>query len=434
MTRPDTLESAPPAVRLAQRRLQAAGIWHQIGTNSPATSCRDAAARRVRLGHQGIPLWDELRSLALVTDDERLVFVHCRGDQHVDLDLVTVAIGARKVVKAPAERLVPIGLGYGLINPFDSYVRNDLWPEVHHVFDTGLQLRLGRPGTMMTNAGDLRWSVEFYPDQLITLHPDATVAPVATGGRRPSWLTRDPMIGILTGNAPESGTALMHAVLRTVRSELGPLNQGDISMPRMRLASIPELGYSMELSARTPEVWQALNINAQDLLSQGAEIIGLACNTTHHFQNQLRSICESGGAEFVSMPDAVGDWLRERAVARVGLVGIEPVSSLGRWSAYAAPLDTFAVDVPSPSGMRRIEEIAYQIKLDGANPKALGKLRNILRDVLDNEFGSEFVILALTELSVLTQGVPRSGPSSTWLDPLEIYGQEIAHRYLGTSA
>jgi aspartate/glutamate racemase/prolyl-tRNA editing enzyme YbaK/EbsC (Cys-tRNA(Pro) deacylase) len=433
MTHPDLLEPAPPAVLRAHRRLEAAGIWHRIGTNSPATSCRDAAARRVRLGHQGIPLWDELRSLALVADGDRLVFVHCRGDQHVDLDLLTAAIGVRRVVKASPEHLAPLGLGYGLINPFGSATCEGASPQAHHVIDTGLQSRLGRPGTMMTNAGDLRWSVEFYPDQLVTLHPQATVAPVARGAPRPSWLTRDPMIGILTGNAPESGTALMHAILRTVRNELGPLNAGDISMPRMRLASIPELGYSMELNARTPEVWRALATNAQDLLSQGADIIGLACNTTHHFQDQLRSICGNSGAEFVSMPDAVGDWLRERAVTRVGLVGIESVSSLGEWSAYAVPLRTFAVDRPSPSGMRRIEEIAYQVKLEGANPKALGRLRNVLRDVLDHEFGSEFVILALTELSLLAQDVPRSGQSSTWLDPLEIYGQEIARRYLGTS-
>jgi hypothetical protein len=55
-------ETVPEQVLHCATRVSDFGIWHQFSRNEPAMSCPDAARKRYRLGHRGIPLWDELKS------------------------------------------------------------------------------------------------------------------------------------------------------------------------------------------------------------------------------------------------------------------------------------------------------------------------------------------------------------------------------------
>lgn len=427
----------PVAVQRVERFLAQTGIWFRFTRNATAMSCRDAANRRERLGHIGIPIWDELKSIAFSISGE-LVFVHCRGDELLNLDAVALALSvdSKSLQAAEPARLEQLGLGYGLVNPFNSWLDEDPVVNLRHVFDEGLLRRLGTPGTMMTNAGDRTWAVEFYVDELVRALPNASVASVRAELMeevRPPWTLAPPPIGIVTGNAPESGLKLLQTTIDTVRVRLGKMNLGDISLPPILLASVPEMGLSMELSERAEAVLEAASRAVDQLCSQGCRLIAVACNTTQYFENQLEEICRRYDAEFLVMPQVVASWLSANNVTAVGLVGIKYVSDLGEWSAYRPALDNLRVDTPSPHGMRRIEEIAYQVKAQGATPHALGRLTNILRDVIDQEFGSEYVILALTELSMLVDlpGQPKAKHASNLLDPLRLYGEALAHRYLG---
>src|SRR5436189_167720 len=81
-------ENLPEAVHQCAERLRAFGIWHQFTRNEPATSCQDAARKRNRLGHKGVPLWDELKSFLgeFHSGGVREIFLaHCRGDRRLDL-------------------------------------------------------------------------------------------------------------------------------------------------------------------------------------------------------------------------------------------------------------------------------------------------------------------------------------------------------------
>jgi len=46
----------PPAVQRIVDFLLARNMWFQLSRNREARSCRDAAHKRIRLGHEGIPL------------------------------------------------------------------------------------------------------------------------------------------------------------------------------------------------------------------------------------------------------------------------------------------------------------------------------------------------------------------------------------------
>lgn len=419
MLRRDHETTVPPQTIQAATLLEKAGMWHQFGRNSPAASCRDGAQRRTRLGSLGIPLWDEVKSLAL-TDGKTLALAHCRADQRIDLRAVSVALGLQELHMAPAEMLGAVGVGYGLVNPFA-----DLTSALPQVFDTGLMTRLGTPGTVMTNSGDLTWCVEFFADELVDALPNAIIGEVTTGPiARPRGLIENRPIAIITGNGPESGMWLWQQVLDAVRAKLGRLNAGDVVLPEFRVVSIPQLGLSMELASRAPTVREALVAAVQECCEAGAVDIALACNTTQIFSDELEAICIEHGAAFLSAPRVVRRWIEQKGLTRVGLIGIRAVVEDSEWSAYRSTLGEVAeLVVPSDQALQKIEELAYRVKETGPTERAYSRLQNLIRDELD----VETTIVALSELSVLLKfggrGVRRL------VDAMEIYADALADRY-----
>ena len=89
-------EAVLESVYRCAERLAGLGIWHQFSRNEPATSCQDAARKRNRLGHKGMPLWDELKSFLGEYHDapgtRRVFLAHCRGDRKLDLEKVRHAL------------------------------------------------------------------------------------------------------------------------------------------------------------------------------------------------------------------------------------------------------------------------------------------------------------------------------------------------------
>ena len=75
------------------------GVWYKLSRNREALGCRDAAHKRWRLGHQGIPLWDELKSFFGCFINARgrpqLFVAHCRADQRLDMQLLARVLEAR---------------------------------------------------------------------------------------------------------------------------------------------------------------------------------------------------------------------------------------------------------------------------------------------------------------------------------------------------
>lgn len=430
----------PPDVVTTIRFFTDAGVWFQLSRNQEAEGCRDAARKRNRLGHRGIPLWDELKSfLASFVDEQghrRLIMAHCRGDRRLDLEALGRVLHAKKLPAKIGEfEAASIGTGYGRVNPFvvgGEHSKDLREPVPLQIFDHDLCNRLGVPGTIMTNAGDRTWGVEFYPDELIAIMPEASVAVIAERDpqepERPLGLVEPRPIGIITGNAPESGMALWGHVNRNVRELLGSHAIGDVSMPPVHVTSLPQLGLSMELENRVPPVQDALETGAGSLCRAGAKLVTLACNTTQYFTPELRVICAAHGADFLPIAEAVGRWLHGRGVGRVALLGIRYVTELDTWSAYREPLHGIDVEQLSPEAVELIHQVAYEVKTHGVNVTNL----NHFRDLLRKHVRSQYVIVALTELSLLLRDKRwRGDAGKTLVDPLAIYGEAIACWWLG---
>lgn len=440
-------EAIPAAVQQTIRFFEDRGLWYALSRNHEARSCRDAAHKRWRLGHEGIPLWDEMKSFfgSFIGSSgrEQLFVAHCRADRRLDLERLRAVLDAKEVPRRlTVEEVERLGTDYGLVNPFGSatltaeqvaFVLDAKFLEasVLQVFDKDLVEPIGLPGTVMTNAGDLTWAVEFFTKDVVRSISDARVEDIAVPDEEEQprvWGVREHRrIGIITGNAPESGIALWNLINAEVRELLGPNCTGDVSMPPVFVDSVPGLGLSMELDTRTEEIWKDLEESIVRLCQQGVSLLALACNTTPYFTPRIRDICKGYGTQFVSMPEVVGQWLKVQEIKQIALVGIRYVTELGEWSAYTEPLKGIAVEHLSKRALGRIQELAYQVKSEGVNEAGL----NRLRDILHQEVESQHVVLALTELSLLMVQQRKQGKSGKVLiDTLSLYADRITREYL----
>lgn len=417
-------DALPPAVAETVRFCEAYGIWFRLAQNPPVRSCREAAARRERLGRRGIPLRDELRSyLAVGTDAEggrRSILFHCRGDQSLSFDSVSaLSLGLSNVAKANVSELGDEALGYGLINPFLSRERVSALGLVRQVFDRSLIDTAGEADTMMTNAGSLTWAIEFQPAKLVKVLGDdlALVAPIAEGEATRPLASRT--IGILTGNGPESGALLWSRINAEVRRRAGSAFVGDISYPRVLVDSLPAMGWSMELEERSDLLWGRVAEELQRLVASGADVIALACNTTQYYQERIEDLLAPQGVRFIRLAESVRAFINQPRSTYV--LGIGEVVSASSWSAFPFLANDPRVVLPDGARAAEIEELAYRVKFIGSDTVGLQKLRRLMRQAPCND-----VLLLLTELSILYDrygGRAATGRNVT--DSMSLYAKDI---------
>ena len=424
----------PERVAAALAFFQRQGVWHVVSRNSSATSCRDAAARRKRLGAVSIPLHDELKSLCVVlyrTDrSRRFVLLHARANARFDLERAGgLLLASRPLARVAAEELTAhLQTGYGTVNPFseaDHFIQ---------VFDEDIFRSYSPPHTMMTNLGEHTWAVEFEPAALVEAlrreAPEVLVGDI-TGQKGKDH--RLPVFGIITGNGPESGMALWRHINGKVFHTLDADKRmaGDLSFPRVLVHSLPEMGLSMELAVREASVWQVIEKAVRELCESGATHLALACNTTPYFAEAIQAVAVPYQATFVSIADIAYQSLLRRRLDDVTLLGIPTVADMGERSAYRklADLDVRPAD---PRVLDDLQELGYMVKrmgLSGQDNKALNKLQHIIRAGVK----TKRVMIALTEISVLLERFPklrdRIGEIEV-IDPLRLYGEYLADQFL----
>ena len=426
-------EKIPTAVRKCGEQLVQLGVWYQFSRNDAVSSCQDAARRRNRLGHKGIPLWDELKSFLGEFEDssgtQRIFLAHCRGDRELDLQkLAEVLQSSGMIRRGTVESAGQLGASYGTVHPF-------LGSDVLQVFDVELHRPLGVPGTVMTNAGDRTWAVEIDPAELVLKLPNSRWADIV----QPElvvdsslWGVRDPeTIGILTGNPCDSGLELCSAINSEIRRLLGPNSLGDVSMPRIVIVSTPQIGISMEMDRREIPLQKAILRAVDELCGTGAKILAHPAHTTHYFSPEMEARAREKGARFISMAEATAAKLRAMGVKEIALLGTGYVTDFEqRWSVYRNAFKGIKVHRPSPQGLKKIHDLGYEVQQTGPTALCFNWMRDLLREEVPAS--CEHVVLAMTEFApVVRQLKTRGRRSKILIDPVAIYGEAIAREYVG---
>ena len=398
-------------------------IWFNISHNNLAMSCCDAANKRYRLGYTGITCFDELKSnfgYYIKNNKKHYVLLHCRGTQKIDLKKVNFLLKA-EFIRLPKEELKNhFNLEYGLINPF--LIAKE-FSSIIQYFDSTVFTSFLPPYTMMTNAGNHNWGIEFNPKELNKVIKSLVVEDIVL---RKYDSFKKPVIGILTGNSPESGILLWENINSNIRKLLGNSFRGDISFPRTIIDSIPEMGFSMELELRETQTKKIVLEGVKNLCENGASIVVLACNTTQYFADDIREICENYNSIFISMEEALISFLNRKEINQLDFLGIDYVTNFNKWSDFKNLKELFDVTIPSPKVLKEINELAFKVKENNVDGRNINKLRNLIKD--SNKTGN--VVIALTEISILLDSQKtKSKNNNRFFDTLKILAENTASRY-----
>ncbi len=409
-----------------------------LSRNGFAGNCRDARYKRNRLGHTGIPLYDELKSIVGFARDrngsKQIVAMHCRAHLSMNLERVMKVCDLQNEIAIfpEADLKEKYNIEFGTVNPVLLEIKSN--HEVLHVFDTSVLETVARfPGTMMTNAGDHTWGIEFDPRELVASIENKIIDTIAIPDTEleefelPHRLNPK-SIGIITGNGPDSGMALWQDINENIAEILGKHFIGDISLPKVFVVSVPAMGLSMELDQREQATWQALSEAVKQLADLDVELLVLACHTTHYFTNAIREIFEDDKRKFISMPEVVIKYIAENNITELAVLGINFVADLDQWSAYSE-LKKYKIEKLNYNTIRKLLDLGYLVKQMNQRYKGFQQLVGLLK----NEVKSQNVIIALTELSILleSQGNKSRSSDKNIIDALELYAKAIAEESLG---
>lgn len=398
-------------------------LWHQVSRNPPVRSCADAARRRMRLGHVGIPLCDELKSnfgRYRRESSEHLVVAHCRGHQSLDFEKVERHLGSH-FQRLDISDIEKMGLTYGSVTPFVAPAGLSLT----HLVDPTVIAPVVPPHTMMTNLGHLEYAVEFYPGEVFAAVPGVEIVDITLGGKPLPSLVQN--VGILTGNSPESGMLLWQIINRYIRSSAHLSFRGDISFPRVTIESVPEMGLSMELAERADQVRPVVLGAVARLCAHGADVVAVACNTTQYYSSEIAEVCNRAGTAFISLVDETASFLKSEGISRFDLFAIGDVADLSNWSDFRRVSDSFDIVVPSAASLTVITELAFSVKKEVVSGTTINKLR----DLVNHTSTTDTIVIALTELSILFHSQrTRQRSTKRYVDTLDVLGKAVAGRFI----
>lgn len=199
-------------------------------------------------------------------------------------------------------------------------------------------------------------------------------------------------IGVITGSGPEAGIDLWTKVLAATREQLAGRYEGDLDAPEVVIYSVPALGLSMELPRNDEPVWQTLAATATTMAKQ-VEAYAIACNTLNVYASKLQAL--QLPSRLVSMQDVLQQYLRERRIEHVALLGSAPVMALDAWSAYRELSQWVHVELPADTGA--LHQIIYDVKAKGGSASDLvQRFEGILASLR-----APVVLLACTELPLI---------------------------------
>jgi aspartate racemase len=411
---------------------------HRIGfilsRNIKVMSCKDARSNRVRLGHTGIPLFDELKSIVFVGVDnqgERIIIAaHCRGHMSIDKKRLAEMFLLRDEPEImPEEELnEKLGMVFGTVSPMLIDANSNA--AVPHVFDEEVTKAYAKcPGTMMTNAGNHTWGIELDPVELINAVTNSRICKIAVpdkelGGFEVPERINPKSIGIITGNGPDSGIALWNSINKYFLEARGRHFLGDISLPKVTVISLPAMGLSMELDKRDSATWETITEAIKKLQHSNVELLALACHTTHYYTGRIRDLFEHEGAKFVSMAETTIDFIKREQLSDIAVVGINFVADLQKYSAYSELSQLNVEDVPSDI-LAEFHLLGYEVKKMTNYQRTYQRFTSLLKKIQ-----AKNVVLALTELSILYEKQRKPSSVKNVIDPLDIYAHEIVRQSL----
>lgn len=211
-------------------------------------------------------------------------------------------------------------------------------------------------------------------------------------------------VGVLGGMGPEATILLMQKVLEAVParddSDHIPLIVHQNPQVPSRIAAL--------IDGTGPDPTPALIRMARDLQSAGAAALAMPCNTAHHYAPAIRAATD---LPFLDMLNLTAETLSRLGAKQIGLLASPAVRLTGVFDTAFARHGLTATyptdDTPTLSLIRAVKS--------GETPDAA--LMTTEAQTLLNQ-GCDHILIACTELSLLTGTLPPDIPRTDSLDCL----------------
>lgn len=212
-------------------------------------------------------------------------------------------------------------------------------------------------------------------------------------------------LGIVGGAGPLAGAYLLERVLVLSNRQYGCYRDADY--PQILLNSFP---FSDMLTAEKDDslLKTELSFCLDQLRSQGAEVIAIACNTLHNFLD-----LDQDQEDLLNLPRLLGEALRSEESPLVFCTTTSREKEMHK--------KFFDCTYPEPSIQTKVDDIIDRILRGMESDQIIVDLLALIE-----QSNASTVILGCTELSLFTQKLTIS--SKKVIDPLEILAKKILEK------
>lgn len=213
-------------------------------------------------------------------------------------------------------------------------------------------------------------------------------------------------VGILGGMGPEATILLMQKVLAAVPAgddsdHIPLIVHQNPQVPSRIKALIEGIG---------EDPGPVLARMARDLHAAGAEALAMPCNTAHHY---APAVASATPLPFLDMLELTGAALAAQGAQRIGMLA-SPATRLA--GVFAAPFAAHGLTPVFLSDDSGILAIIRAVKAGEALATLKPRLAQEAEALLAE--GADHLLVACTELSLMTDALPRSAPQTDSLDCL----------------
>ena len=212
------------------------------------------------------------------------------------------------------------------------------------------------------------------------------------------------VIGIIGGMGPEATVELMRQIIRRTPA------RDDADHVRMLVDNNPKVPSRIAflLEGGTVDPTPTLIGMAQGLVSIGATVLAMPCNTAHAFAAAIKASVE---VPFIDMIDAALADVRTasgKSQTRFGVLGSPALRRIGLFDARCRGTDLKPV---YSDAKREAEALAVirAVKAGDTGPATVERYQAVKQSLLDD--GVDAVLVCCTEFSVLEEKAPAAPPS-----------------------
>jgi aspartate racemase len=222
-------------------------------------------------------------------------------------------------------------------------------------------------------------------------------------------------IGILGGMGPEATILLMQKCMAAVtQGGSGPLDDADhIPLIVHQNPQVPSrIAHLIDRQGADPA--PVLAGMARDLKAAGAQALAMPCNTAHHYADAIRAATD---LPFLDMVAATADHLAKTGVTHPAMLASPALRLTGVFDAALAAKGLTPVWLRDDAPLL---DLIKDVKSGHAAARLAPRMAAVAGTAMS--MGADHLLVACTELSLLTDAIPATAP---WTDSLDCLTDQI---------